>query len=549
MFPGVALAPEPEALPTGCVYSIAWSWTKHLVAEQHSEVGKQLPKLVCGTPRASSGELNCPTSKQGGHQSAAYPVVRAIDQDARRWTDCTGGELTQAAIDGNISRLRQLFGDAATAGLHLTAFQQVCHNLSQSRVTHVNFSSCDIGPTAMVHLCRWMMKPTCPTHVVLAGNSITGSRAYERYDVDLSSLIALGKAVTIRRAVALLDLSSCGISEAGVIEIAKFISAGSSISTLTLDSTGAIEAAGAAWAGGSKRYSLAAGKAMLDLSEKRLGPSDLHLLSAWLVTRGDCITSLNLSGNLLFGGKVEHEGECGERLIHHVDNTQSAWNELCHWLRGSAVINFIVEHIGMGPVALQTLASSLPATVTRLNLSRCGITGAIKKHGCWTQIDSNLTGFTAFCCLLSKIRTLTLSECGLGPHSCKKLSKMVYVLASLEELKLDGQPLSGTSSKYHDGDYRYIDKLDASLKGFASLCSALVASKLWFLSLRACHLGPKAIRLLTEAIKTVDSLSHLDISGAVIDQHTLDHLHHTAPNACTVLWEPPLTDTSDSDDY
>ena len=124
-----------------------------------------------------------------------------------------------------------------------------------------------------------------------------------------------------------------------------------------------------------------------------------------------------------------------------------------------------------------------------------------------------------------------------------------YVLASLQELRLDGQPLSGTISKYGDGDYRYVGQHDANCDGFRALCSALAMSRLGIISLRSCHLGHRAVKLLAQSIEGVDSLIHLDICGAAIDEDTLERVHRALPSACTLLWEAPTTDTSDSDEY
>ena len=50
------------------------------------------------------------------------------------------------------------------------------------------------------------------------------------------------------------------------------------------------------------------------------------------------------------------------------DKDQSGWISLCAQLKVSKVTSFAASHIGMGPVALQTLATSLPAALTELDL-------------------------------------------------------------------------------------------------------------------------------------------------------------------------------------
>ena len=50
-----------------------------------------------------------------------------------------------------------------------------------------------------------------------------------------------------------------------------------------------------------------------------------------------------------------------------LDKDQSGWNNLCEKLKVSNITTFTASDIGMGPVALRTLATSLPAVLTSMN--------------------------------------------------------------------------------------------------------------------------------------------------------------------------------------
>ena len=56
--------------------------------------------------------------------------------------------------------------------------------------------------------------------------------------------------------------------------------------------------------------------------------------------------------------------------MHDVDKDQSGWNKLCEALTRSKIASFTAVDIGMGPVALRTLATSLPTTLTKIDI--CG---------------------------------------------------------------------------------------------------------------------------------------------------------------------------------
>ena len=62
-----------------------------------------------------------------------------------------------------------------------------------------------------------------------------------------------------------------------------------------------------------------------------------------------------------------------------------------------------------------------------MNLSGCSLTGATwdDDYEFWDNIDSDMTGFVAFCGMLGKLEEINLGNCGLGPSSAAELAKAV----------------------------------------------------------------------------------------------------------------------------
>ena len=83
------------------------------------------------------------------------------------------------------------------------------------------------------------------------------------------------------------------------------------------------------------------------------------------------------------------------------------------------------------PVALLADAIKLTASLKVVNLSECPLTGATwndelnDDDGGWENIDSDMTGFIAFCGVLGKLHEINLSGCQLGPTSATELGKAI----------------------------------------------------------------------------------------------------------------------------
>jgi hypothetical protein len=117
---------------------------------------------------------------------------------------------------------------------------------------------------------------------------------------------------------------------------------------------------------------LSEGETTADFSGQNLSPIDCKILAAEYDFRGfiAAVNALMISNNFVFGSKESHPGWGDNQTIHDVDNDQSGWNDLCEQLKDSKVTSFTACDIGMGPVALRTLSTSLPAALTEVDVRR-----------------------------------------------------------------------------------------------------------------------------------------------------------------------------------
>eukprot|EP01047_Picozoa_sp_COSAG01_P053117 COSAG01_NODE_5657_length_4114_cov_58.182565_2_plen_227_part_00 len=87
-----------------------------------------------------------------------------------------------------------------------------------------------------------------------------------------------------------LDVADVGMGVTGVTSLAKAISSMAALTSLTVDSTGNMRS--------QKTYTLTAGEANINLSQKNLGPADVTLLTGWMqrLEVSAAIEAVNVSG-------------------------------------------------------------------------------------------------------------------------------------------------------------------------------------------------------------------------------------------------------------
>eukprot|EP01043_Picozoa_sp_COSAG02_P017721 COSAG02_NODE_809_length_16922_cov_11.295013_13_plen_1654_part_00 len=351
--------------------------------EDYSHI-RSLGEAVSGSKLKTYGLANCQFN----------PVSLATFVESVRWADAALNSLKCANNPGMVGDIWPN-GRLKTPDAHAEVFKELTDNLKTSQVTEVDFSSCGIGPVALGHLSEWVRDAT-------AALTSINCLANKFEEDDLATLLTAIEGTSVR--------SLCGLTEgqtaadfsgqnlgpmdvkimAAEYEFQGFIAA---LTSITLD--------GQPLSGTTLDYSWLPPKIIdidADLSGFKLlceamassqievvsmkscylGPQALTSLADAIKLMA-AIASLTISGNFIFGSTDVWTG-FSLQTVHDVDKDQSGWNNLCEQLKGSNITSFTASDIGMGPVALRTLATSLPAAVNSVTVDSTGQMGDQKTY-------------------------------------------------------------------------------------------------------------------------------------------------------------------------
>jgi hypothetical protein len=159
------------------------------------------------------------------------------------------GRVTAATVEVNVS-LNDIGVDGAKALAHVIPSSSLkwivigskatripLHN---AEVTLLNLDDQSLGPAEVIVVAAAISTNAAVAHIVLSGNRITGSTkrygSWHKFDLDLSvsGIIAFGKAALVSKSLTSIDFSNCGISVAGIAEVAKLISAGAGLNNISV---------------------------------------------------------------------------------------------------------------------------------------------------------------------------------------------------------------------------------------------------------------------------------------------------------------------------
>jgi Ran GTPase-activating protein (RanGAP) involved in mRNA processing and transport len=113
-----------------------------------------------------------------------------------------------------------------------TGWSALCDALPGSPLEELIVADIGMGVTGVTSLAKAISSMAALVSLNFADNRITD------WDRDLSGLVALSEAIVLSKTLKSIDLSDCGIKVKGVTEVAKFISAGAALASLTLDQNG-----------------------------------------------------------------------------------------------------------------------------------------------------------------------------------------------------------------------------------------------------------------------------------------------------------------------
>eukprot|EP01044_Picomonas_judraskeda_P003939 COSAG03_NODE_337_length_8860_cov_33.996690_2_plen_816_part_00 len=241
----------------------------------------------------------------------------------------------------------------------------------------------------------------------------------------------------------------------------------------------------------------------LDLSKTGMDPGHIVILSWWLATdAAGAVSSVVISNNFIFGSN--NKASYDSTQVHDVDKDQSGWNNLCEQLKVSKITSFTAADIGMGPVALRTLATSLPGAIARLVLNGNTV----------TNYGKNLSGLTALCDVLPALKnpiSLELANCNLKVAEVNELAR---AMAAIARLTLSGNMITSSSRGFLRGEFT---SHDGDLSGLISLCDALPALQNPIdLDLSDCGLSVSGVNPVVHAIQA-GSVGAVSLSGCQLE--------------------------------
>eukprot|EP01043_Picozoa_sp_COSAG02_P048149 COSAG02_NODE_4698_length_5082_cov_4.415412_2_plen_1410_part_00 len=427
----------------------------------------------------------------------------------------------------------------------LRKFEEMCDALKSTKIASVDLSGTSLGPTGLRYLLDYVREATAAVaRLILDENPLTGGRWDSGFDKDITGVVSLcdtlktssvtelslakcqlgpgslGKLAEYVReaeaAVNCLTLDMNGIfgelySDGDVKEADKFAGdcdaflaalKGSNIVTLSLQKTGigpvtlqklatslpaALNLLTVTSTGDQydpQTYTLTAGEEKIDMSNKKLGPADIQLLSAWLATpAAAAVARLILDENPL---------TCGTRSSDFDKDITGVVN-LCDTLKTSSVTELSLAKCRLGPDSLGKLAEYVRDAEAAINSVTVDSTGYTTDwRGDWRNGGPKTYTLTA------GEEHLELSSKNLGPADVTLVAAWLTTSAgaTIARLILNDNPLTGG---------RYNSDYDTDITAVSALFDILKTSYVTELSLANCRLGPGSLGKLAEYVHEAEA--------------------------------------------
>eukprot|EP01047_Picozoa_sp_COSAG01_P028039 COSAG01_NODE_1871_length_9009_cov_5.036139_5_plen_1198_part_00 len=443
----------------------------------------------------------------------------------------------------------------------------------------LDLSKMEMGPGQVVILSWWLATPFSAvlTDVNASGNPLTGGDVYDGtvyLGQDISGVSVLFPAMT---KIITLNVSNCGLGPTAMPELSKLVSDATAVLTsLTVGSTGNMR--------DQKAYTLTAGEANINLSQKNLGPADVTLLTGWM-QRPDvsaAIEKVNVPGwtvtpeaaaqlltvaneasrarlrahQVLAFSEALHARLGSECLLQAVALDTDVWRRvaenvrerhgherMCSQLAQAGQTWFEVTIEGLtaeGPhrcfPARPTSAALAPwgtgrrdtamepepedeeqaAAAAATEAPDEGTVLAARVDVAGHEVSANRRLGAGAGRRWTSETALDVSGWGLTAAQVREVAGVLPQLLCLQELVLDGVPVSGATPRR--GDFKYgAETVDTDLDMFRAMCEAMRACQaLTSLSLKRCWMGPQALALLADLIKVMAALASLTMCGNVI---------------------------------
>eukprot|EP01043_Picozoa_sp_COSAG02_P024170 COSAG02_NODE_1312_length_13319_cov_5.355371_5_plen_1065_part_00 len=262
------------------------------------------------------------------------------------------------------------------------------------------------------------------------------------------------------------------------------------------------------------------GEALSGSKVKTYGFANCNFNQVSLATFVDSVTwaeaavkKVTLSQNFLFGSKLQFGN-----TVHDVDADQTGWSLLCESFKGSTIEELILRDVGMGVNGVASLAGAMKFMAVVASL-RCGnnpgMVGKLNDYGNLETPDAHAEVFKELTDSLktSQVTEADFSSCGIGPVALGHLGEWVReARAAIARLILDDNPLTGG---------RYDSHYDTDITAVFALFDTLKTSSVTELSLAKCRLGPGSLGKLAEYVREATAA----LASMVISRmsHNLGH--------------------------
>eukprot|EP01049_Picozoa_sp_SAG25_P010992 SAG25_NODE_1274_length_3426_cov_2.050496_3_plen_439_part_01 len=174
------------------------------------------------------------------------------------------------------------------------------------------------------------------------------------------------------------------------------------------------------------------------------------------------------------------------------------------------------QELGPGEVTVVAAAISTYAVVKEVTVSGNPLTGGEPKWNratkSYDQTDGKyISGVSVLFSAMTRVITLNVSNCGLGPTAMPELAKLVCdASAVLKKVTLSQNKLFGVN---RHGRHT----IDADQSGWAALCDALPSSQVEGLDVTDVGMGVKGVTSLAKAMSAGAVLEAVNLDGNYID--------------------------------
>lgn len=257
-------------------------------------------------------------------------------------------------------------------------------------------------------------------------------------DLGDAAWAGLVAALKLCPALAHVKLSRCGLDPKRATDLAGWVrdTAGSTVASIVLsgnmitardEDLSGLTAIGEAMA-------LSKTLTSIDFSMCGLGSKGLTVV-ADVVPKMAAIAEVILDGcPLTAPAQCRHPHE-------HSDSQMDGFVAFCAVL--SRLRRVSLADCSVGSTSAIELAKALgnaDAAIEELNLGGCKLTGA---NPAGIGADSKMEGFVALCAVLGRVKTVNLSQCGLGPTSAAELAQAVKSGTTIEWLNVAYNHIGG----------------------------------------------------------------------------------------------------------